>query len=108
MIVKDLIIHYKGFWSCDSKCGMKIIRDDREGQVTVSLTELPDNPGTSVTNMIEQLATMVYIKFLKDTPIERITWIEHYPKTSSGEIFDKVIMDWDGQKFSNPRWERIP
>jgi len=99
------ILHYKGFWNCDAKCGLEIKRD--KDKIIVILTELDDNPGTSVTNMVEQLATMVYHQFLKGIPIENITWIEHYPKTSFGETFDRVTMNWNGKEFSNPKWERI-
>jgi hypothetical protein len=99
------IFHYKGFHGCDSKCGLEIKRHDEK--ITVVLTELDDNPGTSVTNMIEHLATMVYHQFLKGIPVENITWIEHYPKTSFGETFDRVFLHWNGEIFSNPKWERI-
>lgn len=99
------IYNYKGYWGFDSKCGVEIKRDN--DKVTVILTELPDNPGTSVTNMIEHLATMIYHQFLKDVLVENITWIEHYIESFAGETFDKVKMEWDGQRFKNPKWERI-
>ena len=71
---------YLGFWNCDSKCGVEIIkREDNPDSPVVVLTELPDNPGTSVTNMVEDIATMVYREFLSDYDPEKIVWIEHYP-----------------------------
>jgi hypothetical protein len=74
----------------------------------VTLTELPDNPGTSVTNCVEEIATQVYHTFLKGTPIENIRWIEHYPPRGEWEeTFDEVAFDWDGETFSNPRWRRL-
>lgn len=100
------IYHYKGFGRCDSKCGLEIIKEDNK--VKVTMTELPDNPGTSVTNMVEQLASMIYDQFLKDIPPGNITWVERYPAAKPREgTFDKVIMEYDGYVFYNPRWERL-
>lgn len=106
--IVDTIFYYKGFVGCKSKCGLTITKEGKK--VTVILTELPSNHGTSVTNMIEDLATMIYWQFLKDVPVENIEWIEHYPPTDSlnlPETFDRVVMKWDGKQFSHPQWKRI-
>jgi hypothetical protein len=101
-----VIYHYKGYWNCDAKCDVEIKKEQRK--VTVILTELPDNPGTSVTNMVEHLATKIYHEFLSRTPIEDIAWIEHYPANRiRKETFDKVMMEWDGKNFAHPQWKRM-
>jgi len=99
---------YKGFWNCDSICGLEIKRYGEK--VTVILTELDHNPGTSVTNMVEQLATMVYHEYLYGVPGENITWVEHYPPLPSvgKDTFDRVEMRWDGKRFYQPQRIRIP
>jgi len=99
---------FKGFWGCDSKCGVAIERIDEK--VKVTLTELPDNKGTSVTNMVENLATMVYHQFLHEVPVDNIQWIEHYP--ANGRLreeasFSEVKMLWDDERFSHPEWKHI-
>jgi len=99
------IFSYLGLGLYKSRCGLKIVREN--DRVTVILTELPDNPGTSVTNCVEEIATQVYHRFLKGTPIDKIRWIEHYPPRGEWEeTFDEVSFDWDGETFSHPRWRR--
>jgi hypothetical protein len=48
--------NYKGFWS-DSYCDIEAHRRSDGKYVFVIATEVPDNPGTSVTNYAEHLAT---------------------------------------------------
>ena len=101
------IYHYRGYHGCDSKCGVEII-EDRNGQVTVIFTELLCNQGTSITNMIEKLATEIYYKYLSHKPVNDIRWLEHYPKDFfGGETYDEVSLEWDGEKFIRPKWKRI-
>lgn len=100
-----IVYHYKGFHGFPSKCGVDIVKHDT---FTVILTELPDNPGTSITNMIETLATIIYHQFLNGVPVEKIIWIEHYPPSiHREETFDEVTFEWDGKYFFSPRWKRI-
>jgi len=99
---------FKGFWSCDSKCGLAIEKHKNDFRVT--LTELPDNNGTSVTNMVEHLATMVKHQFLHEIPNEKITWVEHYPENERlghPESFAKVEMLWDDVRYSRPDWRML-
>ena len=100
------IFHFTGFWNCKSKCGIKI---EKGQKITVTFTELNHNEGTSVTNMIGDLASMIYNKFFSDIPIDNITWIEHYPERGDiEESFDIVRFEkWDGKRFSQPKWKRI-
>lgn len=99
--------NYKGYGNCNSICGVDIEKL-ADGRTIVVLTELPENTGTSVTNMVEYLATEIYHSFLKGIPTQNIFWIEHYPERKPfPETFDRVIMTWDGQKFKNPKWERL-
>jgi len=101
------ILHYKDLHGFESKCGLTIYTY-KDKTATVIFTELKDNPGTSVTNFIEHLATMVYNSRLKDCNPNSITWVEHHPKRGSfEETYDRVYLEWDGERFGNPRWERI-
>lgn len=67
---------YKGFHGCDSSCGITAGRTT-DGRIVVIATELPDNPGTSITNMAEHLATAICQNLGIDP--HRLVWIEHYP-----------------------------
>lgn len=104
------IYHYVGFWKRPAKCGLDII--EKEKSCMVILTELPDNDGTSVTNMVENLATDIYTNFLqRDYQPSEVMWIEHYPEEHYAhggllhkETFDEVIMTWNGKKFAHPKW----
>lgn len=101
-----IVYPYKGFHGFPSKCGIDIVKHN--DTFIVILTELPDNSGTSITNIIESLATMVYYQFLNGVPIEKIIWIEHYPPSRHREeTFDEVTFKWNGKYFFSPRWKRI-
>ena len=66
---------YKGYGDRPAKCGLDVFR--HQDFALVIATELEDNPGTSVTNMAEGLAT----KVCKDLGIaaRSLVWVEHYP-----------------------------
>ena len=91
-----------------SLCGLKIMR--KASQELVILTELyEENPGSSVTSMIEILAKEIVSKFAL-TP-EKIVFIVRNPERSSrytffAETFYRAIMEWDGEKFTGLSWEK--
>jgi len=73
----------------------------------VIATELPDNPGQSITNAAEELATQVCQQF-EISPLS-LMWIEHYIHEDSEleETYDLVLFTWDGDRFIDPRWHRL-
>lgn len=97
---------YKGFWS-DSYCDIEV-RQGSDGKYVFVATELPDNPGTSVTNYAEQLATAMSRQYgLKPGDV---IWIEHYAeaKDRRKEDFDLVrFLATEGDSFRTPVWMRI-
>ncbi len=98
---------YKGFWNCDSCCDIEAHRRS-DGKYVFVATELPDNPGTSVTNFAEHLATAMLSRHgLKP---EDVIWIEHYPEATNRrkEDFDLVrFLGMEGDSFRTPVWTRI-
>jgi hypothetical protein len=110
----ETIFHYSGYFGCASKCHLRWIRCIKGGQgkVVVIASELPDNPGTSVTNSAERLAAEVCRCFGID-PVELI-FVEHYPATLNrrhslhdrlhGERFDLVSFQIEGGTFRKPQW----
>lgn len=78
--------------------------------VVVVITDLPHNPGMSVTNAIEDIASMVKARYLADLPAEMIRWIEHTPpRNGSDRAFDEVRFNFFGNgRYSHPVWTRLP
>jgi len=105
----DEIYEFKGLWDVPSFCGLKIVvKDDK---TIIIATELYDsNPGSSVTSWVDKLATELVFKNQIDH--YNLIFIEHSPDRKSNlefykETFDKVSFDWDGDKFTSPKWNRM-
>lgn len=96
---------YPSYWNLQAVCRLRIWQ---RGRATVAMmTELPENPGTSVTNQAEVLATQVCREFELWPSLTR--WIEHYPPGDSfGESFDEVTFTLDPHAgLTRPRWRRL-
>ena len=99
-------LSYRGHYGCPSKCGLSILRV--AGRVWVIFTELPDNPGSSISRRIEHLASVVYRRFLYNEDPEAIRWAERYPALGEFKaIMEEVTFTWNGKEFINPEWRRI-
>lgn len=104
-------LHFAGLHGYASQCGVHVFTGN--GAPIVVLEELPDNPGASVTNFCEHIANIVrraHAEFFDGVHPTEIVWLEHYPRASRGvrdrETFDRIFFQWDGVKYSRPRWER--
>ncbi len=100
----DAIFPYKPSHSgIHAKCRVRIYPPP-----VVVVTELPDNPGMSVTNYAEELATLILQEHGLDAL--RTVWIEHYPawaEEDRPETFDLVRFTWDGERYTRPEWRRL-
>ena len=83
--------------------------------VVIVCSEVPDNPGTSVTHMAEQIATAVWHD-VAQPPLTRFLWIEHYGDrgrsngvTTRTETFDLVTFQHNvaTSQLEAPDWRRI-
>lgn len=109
----DMLMDYRGYHGCKSYCGVRIYEPTLPGESYVAIyTERDDNPGTSVTNAAETVATMIW-EFLERPQIP-IVFIEHYrDRTFIGgrpqfrEHFDRVTFEPIKGGFVRPRWRRI-
>ena len=108
-----MLYGYPGLRTCDSKCDLEIVRS--VGWTTLVIcTELENNPGTSVTNAAEMIATRLCQEDPTMDP-EGLIWIEHYPERSAGrgqqpspETWDMVVFTYRaGQTFRRPAWRRV-
>jgi hypothetical protein len=78
-----------------------------KGNVVIA-TELPENPGASVTNAAERYASAICEEY--GIPPKDLVWIEHYPPEMDGmpESFDRV--EFEGQeegRIGPPKWSRL-
>ncbi|NJM98260.1 MAG: hypothetical protein HC800_14865 [Phormidesmis sp. RL_2_1] len=73
---------------------------------TVIATELPDNPGMSLTNAAASVAMQVCQYY--EIPIQQLVWIEHYPEeTGHEETFDLVRFGLTDGQLNVERWQRL-
>lgn len=106
----DRYFEYAGHWGSPSKCGLLVMRR-LDGKVLVIATEIyRQNPGTPVTEWCAPLATQI-MQSLDCTP-ENFIFVEHTPDLKSKlsfyeETFDLLQFEWNGEGFSNPKWERL-
>jgi hypothetical protein len=109
----DMVMAYRGYHGCPSKCGVRIYEPTSDGETYVAIyTELEDNNGTSVTNAAETVATGIW-EFL-ERPNTPITFIEHYKdrafiggRPQFKEHFDRVTFEPKNGGFAKPKWRRI-
>jgi hypothetical protein len=76
---------------CPARCRVRIyFPDDVRDVPVVICSEVPNNPGGSITNSAEVIAAGVIQANELPTPL---VWIEHWPKESTGgaETFDLVV-----------------
>lgn len=117
--IVDDILQFKGYHGGDSECGLKVwgfknsYQDPKPSRYVVLMTQLPDNPGLSVTNGVEIIAMEVMNAYLRQVDPKTITWIEHYPprgnsvSTRIEETFDLVRLRFDGRQFRNDGWTHL-
>jgi hypothetical protein len=76
MTTRNFTFDFAGLHGRPARCGLEIV-GFADGRTVVFANELSDNPGVSVKNFAEELATIVCRMFLIDPA--KLVWIEHYP-----------------------------
>ena len=90
-LASDYIHPYKDAGGRHAHCRVRIyLPDDMHDAPVVLCSELPNNPGGSITNSAEVIAAGVIRANELPTPL---VWIEHWPEESSErqETFDLVV-----------------
>jgi hypothetical protein len=112
MKTHDYIHHYRGYWSDGGRCRIRIYQEQGQN-VVVICSQLPENKGTSVTNMAEYLTVEVIEEHGLTTPL---TWIEHHPEHRGrlGEYSLVRFSSWERRevylggvwrwRVGSPRW----
>lgn len=89
-----MLYRYKGLRGCDCKCDIEI-----NGNI-VTVKELEDNHGTSITNWAENLANEIAEKYGIDKA--EIIWLECYEKWNEYAVVKFELKDGE---LCNPTWE---
>ena len=90
-LASDYIHPYKDAGGRRARCRVRIyLPDDTHDAPVVICSELPNNPGGSITNSAEMIAAGVIQANELPTPL---VWIEHWPKetTEGQETFELVV-----------------
>jgi len=90
-LASDYIHPYKSAGGRPAQCRVRIyLPDDVRDVPVVICSELPNNPGGSITNSVEVIAAEVIRNNELPTPL---VWVEHWPKESTGgeETFELVV-----------------
>jgi len=91
-LASDYIHPYKGAGGNPARCRVHIYLPDEAGDSPVVIcSEVPNNPGGSVTNSAEAIAAGVIRANELPTPL---VWIEHWPEESTdggAETFELVV-----------------
>jgi hypothetical protein len=89
-------------------CRLRIYKQ-RDGSQTVLLTEVPNNPGQSITAASDVIASGLVKRYHLDPATTQ--WIEHWPADSrdqrSEDAFASVKYTWHDGVASSPRWRRL-
>jgi hypothetical protein len=103
------VYEYLGSNGYISRCHLALYETPNEPMIVIA-SEIPDNPGQSITNAAAVLATDVFRMF--NGPKEGLIWIERYPKDGDRPIDDErysmVSFDFSPNGFTNPKWRYIP
>jgi hypothetical protein len=90
-LARDYIHPYKDAGGCPSHCWVRIYLPEDVLDAPVGVcSELPNNPGGSITNSAESIAAGVIRANELPTPL---VWIEHWPEetTEGQETFELVV-----------------
>jgi hypothetical protein len=90
-LASDYIHPYKDAGGHPAHCRVRIyLPEDMRDTPVVICSELPNNPGESITNSAEVIAAAVIRAYELPTPL---VWIEHWPEesTEGQETFELVV-----------------
>lgn len=112
MQTRHHIITYKvPYNSAEGLCGVSVFQAAQDMAIVV-LTEFQQNPGMSVTNAVDVIATKVRKAFVNAVRPENIIWVERNESGSRvsgmlGETFDLVTLSWTGNEYAAPHWRPL-
>ena len=107
----DIDIFPIGTLTSPAHCHLRILQTD-QGTLVIA-TELASNPGKSITNAAETIATDVVKRWQLDP--NKTRFIEHYTsesyegedKEKFKEDYKEVRFTWSGQQADDPKWRKL-
>jgi ribosomal protein L36 len=106
--VRRFLFAYKASNRCDGICEVERLFL-RDGRVAVICKQIPENPGNSVTNCIEQIAFQVCDRFKIDPC--NLVLIDHYPTPKDFRDSDWSLVSFQrcppDSMFEGPSWRRM-
>lgn len=107
-LAADYIHPFRSVSGLSSRCRIRVYVPEEESDAPVVIcSELPNNPGPSITNSVESIAAQV----IRGHHLEIPVWIEHHPKeaTVTGkESFELVIFsDYEVREVVRHRGPRL-
>lgn len=129
MTIRHHVMRYKTpYNAAEGVCGVSIFQS-RPDMAVVVLTEVQGNPGMSVTNAVEYIATKAKRAFLPNVAQDQVIWVERYEKAANeevrevrdekagafmegrqvqiGETFDLVTFKFEEDGYASPSWRPI-
>ncbi len=106
---RDEITPFRGYWSSVGVCRIRVFEGPDRPPVIV-VTDLPENEGTSVTNIAEYLAAEVIARLFPhrfDEP-EPVIWLEHYARGTGGPLRPRPAGMSDVDRVTFARWTPRP
>jgi hypothetical protein len=107
--ITDQAFHYLGLGTFPSVCLLRAF-DVEDSPTVIIATELPHNPGTSVTNAAQDIAAQAY-QWL-ERPVRGITLIEHYEQDGDARYAQErfavvTFQHTEGGRVSGPDWRSV-
>ncbi len=92
-----------------SLCHLRVLIQPPLRRAAFIATEIKGDPGQSITNAAEELATQLVAAFNMEP--DQARFIEHYtPASYEGShdtSYDEVTFTWQGKQARNPQWRRL-
>jgi hypothetical protein len=78
-----------------------------DGRIVVACIQTAGNPGTSITNSVEEIALQVCERF--EIPTDRLVWLEHYDALGAADEWRLVEFGTMPPKghFAFPKWTKM-
>ena len=97
---------FEGYPGVDSACGLAI-QPQADGTLFVILSELPDNPGTSVTNACEYIAAELLETRDEIKSAAAVRWFEHTPQQLERRPVSRRPETFDEITFGPGAWASL-
>jgi hypothetical protein len=105
----DFVLPFYAFSSGkQQECGVRIRLESLQRALVVisEKSTALESTGVShaITDNFDRIATRVYRRYLFEMDPERVIWVKHCKDEADEEVFQRVELSWDGERFGIPQW----